>query len=118
MPGAWQVTMGIRNICGRTWGLAIPWMDSGSDVKETMTGGSNDQEDSETEFPKPPFAVKVLVGNLKYRSTPSTEGKELGKTGKGVFTITEVKGGWGKLKSGAGWIYVGNPKECVVSKMV
>lgn len=101
-------------------GLGLSYTMDGfrKDVKETMTGGSNDQEDSETEFPKPPFAVKVLVGNLKYRSTPSTEGKELGKTGKGVFTITEVKAGWGKLKSGAGWIYLGNPKECVVSKMV
>lgn len=27
-----------------------------------------------------------------------------GQTGKGVFTITEVQDGWGKLKCGAGWI--------------
>ena len=35
-------------------------------------------------------------------------------TGKGVFTITQVKNGWGKLKSGAGWIYLENPNYCTV----
>lgn len=30
--------------------------------------------------------------------------KYMGQTGKGVFTITEVQDGWGKLKCGAGWI--------------
>lgn len=28
----------------------------------------------------------------------------VGKTGIGTFTIVEVQGGWGRLKSGAGWI--------------
>ena len=59
---------------------------------------------------KVPFKVKVLVGDLNYRSEPSMNGKALGVTGKGVFTITETKGDWGKLKSGAGWIYLGNTK--------
>lgn len=62
------------------------------------------------EQPKVPFKVKVLVGDLNYRSEPSMNGKALGVTGKGVFTITETKGDWGKLKSNAGWIYLGNPK--------
>ena len=37
-----------------------------------------------------------------------------GQTGKGVFTITEVQDGWGKLKSGAGWIYLENPDYCTI----
>lgn len=37
-----------------------------------------------------------------------------GQTGKGVFTITEVRDGWGKLKSGAGWIYLENPDYCTI----
>lgn len=29
-------------------------------------------------------------------------------------TITEVQDGWGKLKSGAGWIYLENPDYCTI----
>lgn len=60
-----------------------------------------------------PFTVRVIVDDLNYRSKPSMEGKVLGQTGKGVFTIVDVSNGWGKLKSGAGWIYLENPKYCV-----
>jgi hypothetical protein len=42
------------------------------------------------------------------RKTPN--GQKTGKhTGKGKFTITQVDGDWGKLKSGAGYIYLKNP---------
>lgn len=58
--------------------------------------------------------VKVIVDDLNYRSEPSMDGKILGQTGKGVFTIVEVSNGWGKLKSGAGWIYLKNPKYCTM----
>ena len=57
------------------------------------------------------FRVKVEIDNLKIWKGPSTKYKVTGlRTGKGVFTIVEVKtgtgsaSGWGKLKSGAGWI--------------
>lgn len=68
------------------------------------------------EQPKTPFKVKVIVSDLNYRSEPSMNGKVLGVTGKGVFTIAEEKDGWGKLKSGAGWIYIKNPKYCTILK--
>lgn len=42
------------------------------------------------------------------------EGKVNGQTGKGIFTILEVKDGWGRLKSGAGWIYLENPSYCTI----
>ena len=58
-----------------------------------------------------PFLVKVSATDLNIRKGPGTNYAKTGKyTGKGVFTITEVKSGtgstagWGKLKSGAGWI--------------
>lgn len=57
------------------------------------------------------FKVKVDILDLNIRTGPGTNYVTTGeKTGIGVFTITEVKSGkgstagWGKLKSGAGWI--------------
>lgn len=58
-----------------------------------------------------PFLVRVEISDLNIRSGPGTNFSKTGKyTGKGTFTITEVSAGtgstvgWGKLKSGAGWI--------------
>ena len=58
-----------------------------------------------------PFLVKVSITDLNIRKGPGTDYAKTGKfTGKGVFTIVEVKSGkgsttgWGRLKSGAGWI--------------
>lgn len=65
-------------------------------------------------FPAVPFTVKVLIPDLNYRSAPSMSGTVKGQTGKGIFTIVEVKNGWGRLKSGAGWIYLENPSYCTV----
>ncbi|MDO4459459.1 MAG: N-acetylmuramoyl-L-alanine amidase [Clostridia bacterium] len=74
---------------------------------------------SVTKYPATPFTVQVLIDDLNFRSTPN--GIINGQTGKGIFTITEVKDGWGKLKSGKGWIYLANPEytktlSTVVSK--
>ncbi|NNJ28679.1 phage tail tip lysozyme [Lacrimispora defluvii] len=58
-----------------------------------------------------PFKVRVDITDLNIRTGAGTNYAKTGeKTGKGVFTITEVKegkgsdAGWGRLKSGAGWI--------------
>lgn len=58
-----------------------------------------------------PFLVRVSISNLNIRKGAGTNYATIGKyTGKGVFTIMEVKtgkgstAGWGRLKSGAGWI--------------
>ena len=72
------------------------------------------KENTESNYPKPPFGVKVLIDDLNYRSGPSSSYAVKGQTGKGVFTITEVSNGWGKLKSGAGWIWLGNSKWCKI----
>lgn len=58
------------------------------------------------------FVVKVLVDDLNIRKEPKMGDNIVGATGKGTFTITEVKDGFGKLLSGAGWIYIDNPKYC------
>ena len=52
-----------------------------------------------------PFLVKVTVTDLNIRCGPGTNYAATGDyTGAGIFTITEEHDGWGKLKSGAGWI--------------
>lgn len=65
-------------------------------------------------YPEVPFDVKVIVDDLNYRSEPKMGENIEGQTGKGVFTITKVESGWGKLKSGAGWIWLGNPEYCTI----
>jgi len=71
-----------------------------------------------SKFPNVPFLVKVIISGLNYRSTPSMSGAVKGQTGKGVFTIVEVNNGWGKLKSGVGWIYLENPSYCTINGTV
>ena len=58
-----------------------------------------------------PFLVKVSIPDLNIRKGAGTNTAKTGIcTGVGVFTIMEVKSGkgsdagWGRLKSGAGWI--------------
>lgn len=72
-------------------------------------------QNSTTSFPATPFTVQVLISDLNIRKGAGMNYAVTGKyTGKGVFTITEVKNGWGKLKSGAGWIYLENPSYVTV----
>ena len=52
-----------------------------------------------------PYLVRVTIPDLNIRKGPSTSYDATGKyTGKGCFTIVEERNGWGRLKSGAGWI--------------
>lgn len=74
--------------------------------------------DENKEYPKTPFTVNVLIDDLNYRALPSMNGAVQGQTGKGIFTIIEVSDGWGKLKSGNGWIWLGNPSYCAIGKAV
>lgn len=46
-----------------------------------------------------PYLVKVTIPNLNIRMGAGTNYGILGKCPKGVYTIIEVKAGWGKLKS-------------------
>lgn len=50
---------------------------------------------------------RVTRSDLNIRSTPDTSKNPVGVINKGTYTIVEVKGDWGKLKSGAGWIHLG-----------
>lgn len=84
-------------------------------VKNILGGSSSGSRDSDpSTFPETPFTVKVLVSDLNIRKNPSMGNNVVGQTGKGVFTIVAVDDGWGKLKSGAGWIYLENKEYITV----
>ena len=82
-----------------------------ADKVNAKLGVSTSTETPKKESKNESFRVKVRVTDLNIRKGPGTNYANTGKfTGVGVFTITEVKSGkgstagWGKLKSGAGWI--------------
>lgn len=51
------------------------------------------------------FRVKVTASALNIRSGPGTQYSINGTIrDKGIYTIVDTQGDWGKLKSGAGWI--------------
>lgn len=57
-----------------------------------------------------PFKVKVAISDLNIRKGPGTNHARTKYIPVGVYTIVEVQSGtgsdkgWGRLKSGAGWI--------------
>lgn len=61
---------------------------------------------------KVPYAVQLTKSPVIIYKSHDRASDEVGTiTDKGVYTITEVKDGFGKLKSGAGWILLSNTKE-------
>ena len=104
-PGDWMYArMGdlANKVTARLGGQAAP-----SNPITTAAQSQTQTEKTNKNYPRAPFTVDVLVPDLNIRKTPN--GQKTGKhTGKGKFTITQVDGDWGKLKSGLGWIYLAN----------
>ena len=62
-----------------------------------------------------PYKVSILCSELNVRKGPGTSYAIVTKVKKGdVYTITATQSGWGKLKSGAGWISLNSAyvKKC------
>lgn len=58
------------------------------------------------------YKVKVTANALNIRAGAGTKYKVTGViTDKGVYTIVETSGKWGKLKSGKGWIHLDYVKK-------
>lgn len=58
------------------------------------------------------YLVKVTANKLNIRSGPGTNYEIQGAiTDKGIYTIVDTIDGWGKLKSGAGWIHLDYTKK-------
>ena len=85
-----------ENPNGKGWAAGAGYGDKILGILKTITGIANTS-------PAVPFLVKAADLDI-FQEPPS------GKTGVGTFTIVEVRDGWGRLKSSAGWI---NLKECV-----
>lgn len=59
------------------------------------------------------YTVKVTVDALNIRKGAGTNYAIAGTiTDKGIYTIVEESGGWGKLKSGEGWISLQYTEKC------
>lgn len=81
--------------------------------KKAISGGSTPTPaPAPTPKPKGSYKVKVTAGVLNVRKGPSVKYAITAKIKKGeVYTIVQTSNGWGKLKSGAGWIYLSYTKK-------
>ena len=63
--------------------------------------------------PSAQYLVKITAKKVGIHVEPDVKSKATGLiTDKGVYTIVETKGNYGKLKSGKGWIYLrGNTEK-------
>lgn len=75
------------------------------DIKNAITSRGAATPIVSHQKPSIGFLVKVIKSSLNYRSGPGVGFKINGQIRKNeVYTIVAEKNGWGKLKSGAGWI--------------
>ena len=93
----------VKNRYGSTWTFWC-FPDSTSAAYKAANGTAEESSDV-------PFKVRVSVDDLNIRTGAGINYSKTGQyTGKGVFTIVETASGqgsdsgWGKLKSGAGWV--------------
>ena len=84
--------------------LSLPKRASYSQTASDKNAESdNDNDDS--------FLVRVKIKDLYIRSGPGSYYGNKGFIKPGVYTIVETHGGFGKLKSGAGWISMRHVKK-------
>lgn len=58
------------------------------------------------------FLVQVTASGLNVRQEPNTSSRiNTSINDRGVYTIVEQRGSWGRLKSGAGWIHLDYTKR-------
>lgn len=96
-------TQYVQQLCKliEQYGLTAYDVKTGNAKPETSTDTSTELKPTKRKT----FQVKITATDLRIRRGPGTNYPFTGKyTGKGKFTITEEQNGWGRLKSGAGWI--------------
>ena len=92
------------NCPGPTLGARFPEL--AETVNKILDGGSAPTQNNNTNNNQNSgYTVKVTANVLNVRSGPGTNyGINTQIKDKGIYTIVEENNGWGKLKSGAGWI--------------
>ena len=89
------------------------WQEFKAKVASYMGASAKPSVPEPQDFEPVQFLVKIVDDDLNIRSGAGTEFPVVGKVYKGyVFTIVETQnakdgGLWGRLKSGAGWINIG-----------
>ena len=89
-----------KGLC-KYFGIAFKEPETKETKKETTKKTTNKE-----------YKVKVTANALNIRAGAGTKHKVTGViTDKGVYTIVETSGKWGKLKSGKGWIHLDYTKK-------
>ena len=97
----------MATACPGRWEGKLAWLDKRA---ETIRNGGGITIGAKTPAAQAGYKVKVSINNLNIRAGAGTNHKAVGTCRKGVYTIvatangTGSRKGWGKLKSGAGWI--------------
>lgn len=87
------------------------------DVKAHMSGSATQSATKHTvakatSSTSEPYKVRVTTSALNIRAGAGTNYKIVGMIrDRGVYTIVQTSGSWGKLKSGAGWISLNYAKR-------
>lgn len=114
--GMWQFG-GEKNlvrsnqIAGQTVDQNYMYQDFPTIIKSAKLNGYGNNTTTANKPVKPPqntsqgYKVKVTANALNYRAGAGIRYKINGQVKKNeIYTIVEEKDGWGKLKSGAGWV--------------
>ena len=114
---AWLCTkfkLSVDQICSHAEAHQAGYASNHADIDHWLKKFGKDMEWFRLEVQKllsPTFRVRVRIDDLNIRTGPGTSYQTTKRvTGKGVFTIVDVQPGlgsvrgWGRLKSGAGWI--------------
>lgn len=88
-------------------------IDKSEDGKYSICSAVNAKYLTEVKsVPKFPYKIQVTIDVLNIRAGAGTNYKIKGTIkDRGIYTIIAEKNGYGKLKSGAGWIYLGYTKR-------
>ena len=80
-------------------------------VKETVS--TDTPQNGGIKYPETPFLIQVKNGKTGIYKSPRDSAQVYKTCPKGVYTITAVENNYGKLKSGAGYVYL-NSKDVVI----
>lgn len=94
-----------KNCPAQMVGNEKEWKAFKEDVKSILTKGATSKELAEQEQKFIPYLVEITASVLNVRKGAGTNTAVVTSVKQGeVYTIIEEKNGWGKLKSGVGWI--------------